>query len=194
MPAKKVFVLCGHPNADSFSGALASAYEKSARAAGHSVRRMDVGAMHFDPVLHDGYKVVQKVEPDLLLFQENVKWADHLVFIYPSWWSAMPAVLKGLFDRAWLPGFAFNFDKTSKKPIQRLKGRTARFFVTAGAHAAAEEYWCACDDCRNGIERSLMTLAGIQGAITFFSETEIVTDQERRAWLKKVRALGRRGK
>ncbi len=193
MAVKKVLIVCGHPDVNSFSGAAASVYEKGAAGAGHSVRRMNVGEMRFDPVLHSGYKTTQKLEPDLLLFQKNVKWADHLVFVYPSWWNAMPAVLKGLFDRAWLPGFAFNFDKKTKKPIGHLRGRTARFFVIAGAHSPTEEYWCKCSDCQNGVERSITMLSGIKGAVTLFSDAEIVTDKKRRAWLKKVQALGKRG-
>ncbi len=193
MSIKKVFVLCGHPNADSFSGAMASAYAEGAAEAGYEVRRMNVGELRFDPVLHSGYKTTQKLEPDLIVFQENVKWADHLVFVYPSWWNAMPAILKGLFDRAWLPGFAFNFDKETKKPIQRLSGKTARFFVIAGAHSPNEGYWCKCRDCQHGIEHSVTMLAGIKNTVTIFSEAEVVTDQKRHAWLKSVRLLGRRG-
>ncbi len=191
---KKIFILCGHPDADSFSGMVTAAYGESARKSGYAIRRLNIGDMRFDPVLHRGYKVTQKLEPDLLRFQKNVQWADHIVFVYPSWWSGMPAVLKGLFDRAWLPGFAFNFDKETKQPIRHLAGKTGHFFIISGAHSPDEAYWCHCANCENGVERSLMGLAGVKSVITVFGLAEQVSDEKRHAWLKKVKTLGAKGK
>lgn len=45
-----------------------------------------------------------ELEEDLVKAQELIRWADHLVFVYPIWWGTMPAVLKGFFDRVFLPG------------------------------------------------------------------------------------------
>lgn len=128
--SKKVFILLGHPDNDSFNFTLASEYERGAEEAGHEVRRMNIGEMKFDPILHNGYRVVQELEPDLLAFQENVRWCDHIAIFYPSWWSTMPALLKGLFDRAWVPGFAYKF--TSEFSWKKLlKGKSARMVVTS---------------------------------------------------------------
>jgi len=128
--AKKVFILLGHPDIESFNNELANEYEAGAKEAGHEVRRMNIGEMEFDPVLWKGYREIQELEPDLVKFQENVKWCDHFVIFYPSWWSTMPALLKGLFDRAWMPGFAYKFtsDFTWKK---LLKGKSATMIVTS---------------------------------------------------------------
>ena len=83
---------------------------------------MNIRDMKFNPILKDGYKVIQPLEPDLKALQENIKCSDHFVVIYPNWWNTMPAVLKGIFDRAFLPGFAFNFDKESGKGYTEIKG------------------------------------------------------------------------
>lgn len=128
--AKRIFILLGHPDTDSFNNELADEYESGAKDAGHEVRRMNLGEMDFDPVLWRGYKEVQELEPDLVKFQENVNWCDHFVVFYPSWWSTMPAMLKGLFDRAWMPGFAFKF--TSDFSWKKLmKGKSATMIVTS---------------------------------------------------------------
>ena len=101
MKTKRIFLLLGHPDASGMCGAFADAYEASAQEAGHEVIRMNIGEMQFDPILHKGYRAIQELEPDLKRFQEAVQAADHFVVVYPVWWVGMPAILKGLFDRAW---------------------------------------------------------------------------------------------
>jgi NAD(P)H dehydrogenase (quinone) len=128
---KKICILVGHPNKDSLSGHLADVYEASAKKAGHEVRRMNIGDMKFDPILHMGYKQRQELEPDLVAMQENVKWSETLVIIFPTWWGDMPALLKGMFDRAWLPGFAYNMKPGSLMWMRRLVGKRARLIVTS---------------------------------------------------------------
>src|SRR5689334_2054974 len=130
---KKIFILLGHTDRATLSGALADRYEEVARAAGHEIRRQNIGEMHFDPILHEGYKSIQHLEPDLEDFQQNVRWAEHVVIIYPIWWSAMPAMLKGLFDRAWLPAFAFRYADHGLTWKKLLRRRTARIITSANS-------------------------------------------------------------
>ena len=113
--AKNILILLGHSDSETFSGAIATTYEVAAEEAGHNVVRVNLGDLQFDPILHKGYKEIQELEPDLIDLQEKIRDADHLVLVYPNWWCTMPAILKGLFDRIWLPGFAFNFNHETMK-------------------------------------------------------------------------------
>src|SRR3989344_6850174 len=112
MHRKKIFMLFGHPDASGLCGALADAYMEGAREGGHEIIRMNAGDMRFDPILHKGYRELQALEPDLIEFQKKVGWADHFVIVHPVWWVGMPALLKAIFDRAWLPGSAFRYMRT----------------------------------------------------------------------------------
>jgi NAD(P)H dehydrogenase (quinone) len=154
---KKVFILLGHPDTDSLNCTLADEYQKGAEEAGHEVRRMNLGDMKFDPILHHGYRVIQELEPDLLSFQENVRWSEHFVVFYPSWWSSMPALLKGLIDRAWIPGFAFRF--TSEFSWDKLlKGRSATMFVTSDTAPLIQRILFG--DTTNELRKGILGFAG----------------------------------
>lgn len=89
--SKRVLVILGHPSTDSFCGALMQTYVEAAKSAGHEVRLLRLAALSFDPVLHDGYKQIQPLEPDLLKAQADITWAEHLAFVYPVWWGGIPA-------------------------------------------------------------------------------------------------------
>ena len=190
---KKIFILLGHPDEDSFNCTLANEYQKGAEEAGHEVRRVNVSDMTFDPILHHGYRLVQELEPDLLSFQENMRWCEHFIVFYPSWWSTMPALLKGLFDRAWVPGFAYKFtsDYSWKK---LLKGRSATMVVTSDTIPLVQRI--IFGDTTNELRRGILWFAGFSpicvrkiGYLKHFSSTS------RRERIKhKVYNLGRRAK
>lgn len=72
---------------------------------------------------------------DVLFYQDLVKRADKLIFIYPIWWNNMPAILKGFMDRVFSAKFAFKYKKVFGfgVPIGLLKGKCALVFVTSGS-------------------------------------------------------------
>jgi NAD(P)H dehydrogenase (quinone) len=129
----KIYVLLGHPDATSFNGKIAQTYVDAATQKGHEVRLQKLGEMKFDPILWEGYKSKQELEPDLKQAQENLLWCDHWVIVYPIWWGSFPALLKGYFDRVLLSGFAFKYKKDSPMWDKLLKGRSAQVITTCDA-------------------------------------------------------------
>jgi NAD(P)H dehydrogenase (quinone) len=189
---KKIFILLGQEDADSTCGSYASAYEKGALQNGHDVRRVNIGDLKFDPLLHKGYKVIQELEPDLKKVQEDIRWADHVVIIYPTWWSAMPALLKGLFDRMWLPGFAFHFhphlgwDKL-------LKGKTGTVITTMDSWPLAERIFFG--DSMNEIVNAILKFSGITPVrVHKIGMLKHMTDPQKEILKEKIYHLGMKAK
>ena len=196
MNPKKIFILLGHPDSEGICRSIADTYETSARAAGHTVERLNIGEMQFDPILHKGYRAIQPIEPDLARFQELVKWADHFVIIHPVWWVGMPAILKGLFDRAWLPGSAFRYMKM-KSGAQSMfwhrlyRGKTARIIITSGTSP-----WMVRllpGNVNAQLKWGILWFAGFATHTTWFGPAESVPEAYKAKWLAKIAKLGTKG-
>jgi putative NADPH-quinone reductase len=80
---------------------------------GHEVELIDLYRIGFDPNLsqaeHEGYETIATDHPDPVVAAhiQSLRSADALIFVYPTWWSGLPAILKGWLDRTLLPGVAF---------------------------------------------------------------------------------------
>lgn len=107
----RVLVIYCHPLPDSFSAALRDAAVDGLTASGHSVELRDLYAEGFDPVLSPHQRGTYFNEAESMRGMEDhvaaLRRAEALLLVYPTWWFGMPAMLKGWFDRAWLPGVAF---------------------------------------------------------------------------------------
>lgn len=134
MSPKRIFILDDHPAATSLSRGGAETYAAEARAAGHDVHVTHLSEIDFDPDFgQGGYVFWKPLQPDLQTVLGRVEWSDHIVLAVPMWWGGLPARLKGLFDRALLPGRAFDTRVTTRldMPSPLLIGRTARVIVTS---------------------------------------------------------------
>lgn len=187
---KRVLVLLGHPSNDSLCASLAQSYIEGAQKAGHEVRYTAVGQLQFDPLLHNGYETIQSLEPDLVQFQQDMAWAQHVVWVYPIWWGTMPALLKGLIDRTFLPGFAFKFHPGQWMAEQLLTGRSAHLMVTMDTPPWYDR-WVYRQPGQQQMKRLILEFCGIQPvAVTRFGPVKDSTTQQRARWLARAHALG----
>lgn len=133
MATRRILVLDGHPAAPSLSAALTAAYVEGAEAAGHDVRLARLSALDFDMDFERAsYGEAKPLEPDLERFLSDLEWCEHFVLACPMWWGGPPAKLKGLFDRALMPGRTFDSRvPAGKMPKPLLKGRTGRAMITS---------------------------------------------------------------
>jgi putative NADPH-quinone reductase len=90
-------VILGHPNADSLGSAIAERYAQGAQHHAN-VKVLRLAELEFAPYSL-GYGKPLPLESDLQHAQELIVWAEHLVFVYPTWWGNMPALLSGFLER-----------------------------------------------------------------------------------------------
>jgi putative NADPH-quinone reductase len=108
--SSKLLVILGHPVTDSLCGAIAGAVAGAADPARWEVKRLNLGDLEFDPVLRYGYRRRMEPDPAVTQSQELVRWADRIVLIFPVWWSTVPGLLKGWFDRVLAPGVTYHVE------------------------------------------------------------------------------------
>lgn len=191
MRKTRVYILLGHPDSgpEPLSRQIADAYEAAAREAGHDVRRTNIFDLSFDPVLHKGYRAIQELEPDLKKVQEDLSWCEHFVLVYPNWWGSMPGQLKGMWDRLFLPRFAFRMWKNRFGWDALLKGRSARVIITCGNPVILDHL--AFGDFTDTIKRSLLEFAGFRTHVFAIGHSEHASPGRIAHILRRVRSLGR---
>jgi NAD(P)H dehydrogenase (quinone) len=140
-------------------------------------------------VLHHGYRQIQPLEPGLVEVREAITWAEHIVLVFPLWWGGLPALLKGFFDRAFLPGYAFKYRPNSQLWDKLLAGRSAQAFVTADTpnwfYTLA--YW---RPLHLQLRRTILGFSGIK----LFAPVRFASEPQRAKWLAQVRRAGTLGR
>ncbi len=133
-----VLVLFAHPRRHAFTGELANAFCAGLRAADHSVEFADLYREGFDPLLDEAHFGLETaMDPDaerppaVVAEQVRLDRAQGLVFIYPFWWSDVPALLKGWFDRVWTYGYAYAYQPDRSRST-RLRIQKALALCPAG--------------------------------------------------------------
>ncbi|CAI8898615.1 NADPH:quinone reductase [Brevibacillus brevis] len=187
-----ILVIIGHPDPESYCSALAHAYMEGAKGKAAQIRTIDLSQISFDPNLKYGYRKRTELEDDLKEAQDLIRWADHLVIVYPTWWGTMPAILKGFFDRVLLSGFAYKYREGSSLWDKLLTGKTAHLIVTMDFPSWYNRliYWQAGHLV---MKRNILKFCGIKPVkVTEISGVNASSDEKRKKWLEKVKQLGER--
>ncbi len=190
MKKKNILIINGHPDKKSFCFALAESYQKGAATTEVDCKLIHLIDLQFNPILTYGYRQVSTLDPDLIKMQELILQANHLVFVYPNWWSTYPALLKGFIDRVFLPNFAFKYHAKGPFWDKLLKGKTARLIVTMDT--PKWYYWLVNRrPGHNSMKIGILKFSGIEPvAITVFAPMKSSTELQRKNWLKEAEALG----
>lgn len=192
MSVKKILIINGHPDQESFNYALSNAYKKGAERSGAIIEEINIRELDFNPNLQFGYRKRTELEADLLKAQELIKWAEHLVWIYPVWWGSVPAIMKGFIDRVFLPGFAFKKREGSVWWDKFLGGKTARLICTLDQPAWYYK-WVYGNPSHKAMKRLTLNFVGVKKVkISTIGPIRLSKESFRSNWLKKVEKLGER--
>ncbi|MEP3045806.1 MAG: NAD(P)H-dependent oxidoreductase [Roseibium sp.] len=189
--AKKILVLDGHPANESFCGAIASSYASAADQKGHDVRVLRLADLKFDMDFgQSSFRNTKPLEPDLEAFWNDLEWCDHFVIAHPLWWGGMPAKLKGLIDRVFLPGKAFQYVEGKAIPEKLMTGRTSEVLVTADT-----PNWIFRLIYGSGIkkqfQKQILDFCGLKmKAYSWFASIQGSTDESREKLLRKAARCG----
>ncbi len=182
-------VLFAHPNNASFSHAILDTVVDGLTAAGHTVDVRDLYALNFQPVLQGsdlaGFRS-GNIPDDIRIEQEHVSRADSIIVIHPLWWTGLPAILKGWFDRVFSFGFAYSFNETGL--VRLLAGKRAVIFTTHGLPHEAYESTGMYHALTMTSDTGIFDFCGIEVVRhTFFSSVPSVDDATRKQYLEDVR-------
>ena len=140
----KTLVVYCHPNPQSFSAALYVRTVETLKARGDELRSFDLYAENFQPVLTREEREAYLPNPGLIEARvqphvDALRWAEHLVFVFPIWFYGPPAMLKGWLERVWLPGVAFLPPPQKGRPA--VPGLRQIQRLTVITHGGAPWWW-----------------------------------------------------
>ena len=187
----RVLVVYCHPMPDSFCAAVRDAAMAAIRAKGGEARLLDLYAERFDPVMsreerrtyNDGVPADPALEPHIAQLQ----WAEAILFVYPTWWYGLPAMLKGWFDRVWAKDVAFALaDGGGINPLMTHIGRIG-IITTCGAPRWWS--WIVGQPGRKTILRGIRAVCARRCRTMFVAHyaMDVSTPESRTAFLDEVR-------
>jgi putative NADPH-quinone reductase len=191
--ARRIAVIQGHPDPEAHHllHALANSYAEGASAAGHQVRRLEVAKFEFPLLRTQSEFETGGLPRGLVQAGEDLRWAQHWVFLFPLWHGTMPALLKGFLEHIFRPGFAMEYKKNGF-PKRLLAGRSARIVVTMGMPVLLYRWYFGAYGLRS-FERSMLSFAGIRPIRESLYGLALSNDKKRARWIADLRRHGERG-
>ncbi|MEQ1719414.1 MAG: NAD(P)H-dependent oxidoreductase [Hyphomicrobium sp.] len=186
---RKIAIIVGHSQKGTFCEALGTAYRDGARGAGYEARMYVLSKMLFDPILYEGFAIVQPLEPELRAAHDAILNADHLVFVFPLWLGDMPAILKGFLERVLQPDLVEPARKG--KFAMLLRGKSARIIVTMGMPGLVYRWYFGAHAVKL-FKRNILGFLGVSPVRpTVIGNMAGMSEDDRKAWIAKAEVWGR---
>jgi NAD(P)H dehydrogenase (quinone) len=194
-----VLMVTAHPDADSFTSAVAGAARRGMQRGGHRVVELDLYALGFVPAMSAAeraayHEATPLIDPMTIEHAGLVRRSQALVFVYPTWWGGPPAMLRGWMERVLVPGVAFRFDEHGKV---RPALTHVRRIVGISTYGSPRRYvWLMTDGGRRMLRRALRLNCSWRVSTRWMAmySLDTSTAEQRAAFLQRVeRSMSRLG-
>ena len=152
---------------------------------------MDLSDMAFDPSSDAFGRPAPALEPDLLRWQDNIAWADHILIIHPYWWGAMPTQAKAVLDRALTAGFGYKYHGRGMGWDKLLTGRTADAIITSDTPPLIDTLLYHRPG-RRVLRNQVLGFCGIKARrIVQFGSVKLANAKKITGWITRAETMGR---
>ena len=190
----RVLVVHTHPSPTSYSYAVADSAVRGLHQGGHDVVVVHLDEAGFVAAMSRAERAAYHgaepiLDPQVARHADVVRWAEILVFVYPTWWAGQPAVLKGWLERVMVPGVAFHLDSRTHK-VRRDLGNIRRLVGITTYGSSRMYVRLLADPGRRTIMRTLRTLCSRRCRRTWLGlyGMDTSTPAQREAFLARVEA------
>ena len=187
----RVLVLFAHPVETSFNAALHAKLVATLRSRGHEVDDCDLYAEQFDPVLSERERIqyhdIKLNRAPVAAYADRLLAAEALILIYPVWNEGFPAILKGFFDRVFIPGVSFTVSPDGALVTNLQKLRKIAAVCTYGASRTIT--FLLGDPPKRVVKRLVRWMPGhhVRCDYLAYYDMDHSSEKQRAAFLKKVR-------
>lgn len=137
---KKIFVIQCNAKKNSCKEIYVQTYINEAEKCKHEVRTVNLYDLDIDYLRFNGDDIDNTLTEELKKAQNNILWADQLVFVYPIWWLGIPAIMKSFIDKTFTEDVVAKYGKYG--PIPLLKGKTAVIMQSYDMPFLWMKYFC----------------------------------------------------
>lgn len=181
-------IIIAHPRKSSFNFTIQDTLINTFKSNGDQVKVRDLYEINFSPVLtYDELKYNKsgKSCPDIAVEQNYIEWADQITFIYPLWWNAFPAILKGYIDRVFTNGFAFRV--TENGPEGLLKHKRVHLITSAGMDEQTLKKSNIFESLRVTQDHGVFEFCGMQVVShEYITESTSLSDEEKKGVIERI--------
>lgn len=186
----QITVVYAHPSPHSLSNEVFAAVCASLSPR-HQVHALDLYADGFSPAMTEAERRAYETDSPILdplvaKYVEAVRASEAIIFVFPTWWSGMPAILKGWLERVLVPGVAFGFNKRGKirpelRHIRLIAG------VTHYRSSRRRVLWHT-DPGKRTIRRALRGTTGLRARVRWLGiySSRSITEADRSAFIQQV--------